>query len=88
MAYIARRRLLQNSFTAAVGCSAAFLLRNSLFAQTSPNASTRVYLDTRRALAPLDRNIFGSFLEHHPQSQAENLPNDSCHLPLVLHAFG
>jgi alpha-L-arabinofuranosidase len=64
MAYIARRRFLQNSFTAAVGCSAAFLLRNSLFAQTSPNASTRVYLDTRRALAPLDRNIFGSFLEH------------------------
>jgi alpha-N-arabinofuranosidase len=64
MAYIPRRRFLLDSFSAAAGCSATLLLRNSLFAQASPNATTRVYLDTRRALAPLDRNIFGSFLEH------------------------
>jgi alpha-L-arabinofuranosidase len=64
MAYIPRRRFLLDSFSAAAGCSAPLLLRNSLFAQASPNATTRVYLDTRRALAPLDRNIFGSFLEH------------------------
>src|SRR5262249_5697954 len=64
MACIPRRRFLQHSFTAAAGCSAPFMLRNSLFAQASPNAVTRVYLDTRRSLTPLDRNIFGSFLEH------------------------
>ncbi len=36
-------------------------------AQTSaPNADdmVRVYLDSRRVIAPLDRNLFGSFLEH------------------------
>ena len=36
-------------------------------AQTSaPNAddTVRVYLDSRRVIAPLDRNLFGSFLEH------------------------
>jgi len=38
-----------------------------LRAQTSsPNTSdvVRVYLDSRRVIAPLDRNLFGSFLEH------------------------
>src|ERR1041385_6115147 len=64
MAYIPRRRFLRDSFSAAAGCSAPLLLRNSLFAQASADAATRVFLDTRRALAPLDRNIFGSFLEH------------------------
>ena len=64
MAHIPRRSFLQSSLNAAAGCSATLLLRNSLFAQASPNATTRVYLDTRRALPPLDRNIFGSFLEH------------------------
>src|SRR5262245_31066298 len=64
MAYIPRRRFLKDSVTAAAGCTAPFMLRNSLFAQASPNATTRVYLDTRRSLPALDRNIFGSFLEH------------------------
>ena len=64
MAHIPRRRFLQNSINVAAGCSATFLLRNSLFAQAAPSTATRVYLDTRRSLAPLDRNIFGSFLEH------------------------
>ena len=64
MAHIPRRRFLQNTLTAAAGCSATLLMRNSLFAQASPNAIARVYLDPRRAMVPLDRNIFGSFLEH------------------------
>ena len=38
------------------------------FAQTkSPSdsaAPARVYIDSRRTIAPLDRNLFGSFLEH------------------------
>jgi Alpha-L-arabinofuranosidase len=64
MAYIPRRRFLQDSLNSVAGCSVTLLLRNSLFAPAAPNAATRVYLDTRRSLAPLDRNIFGSFLEH------------------------
>ena len=30
------------------------------------NASdpVRIYIDSRRVVAPLDRNVFGSFLEH------------------------
>ena len=30
----------------------------------SPSDPIRVYLDPRRTVAPLDRNLFGSFLEH------------------------
>jgi len=48
--------------------SASPALRHSLFAQ-APSASrstapARVYIDSRRTIAPLDRNLFGSFLEH------------------------
>ena len=64
MAHISRRRFLSNSLTAAANLSATFLPGNSLFAQASPDTTTRIYLDTRRAVAPLDRDIFGSFLEH------------------------
>jgi alpha-N-arabinofuranosidase len=37
-----------------------------LFGQTSPHTDdiARVYVDSRRLIAPLDRNLFGSFLEH------------------------
>ena len=30
----------------------------------SASASARVFVDSRRTIAPLDRNLFGSFLEH------------------------
>jgi alpha-N-arabinofuranosidase len=33
-------------------------------APANPAAGARVYVDTRRAVAPIDRNLFGSFLEH------------------------
>ena len=64
MAHIPRRRFLQNTMTATAGCSATFMLGKSLFAQAPANVATRVYLDSRRTMPPLDRNIFGSFLEH------------------------
>jgi alpha-N-arabinofuranosidase len=64
MSHIPRRKFLQSSLTATAGCSATMLLGKSLFAQAPPNATTRVYLDSRRAMPSLDRNIFGSFLEH------------------------
>jgi alpha-N-arabinofuranosidase len=64
MSHVPRRRFIQTSLTVAAAASGALTLRNSLFAQAASNAPTRIYLDSRRSLAPLDRNIFGSFLEH------------------------
>jgi len=40
------------------------MLGKSLFAQAPASAATRAFLDSRRTMPPLDRNIFGSFLEH------------------------
>ena len=67
MASIERRRFLQQSLAVGAGCSAELLLSRLLQAQTAlpdSTAAVRVYLDTRRTIAPVDRNLFGSFLEH------------------------
>ena len=62
-----RRRFLQQSLAVGATCSAQLLLNRVLPAQTPPANSAavvRVYVDTRRTAAPIDRNLFGSFLEH------------------------
>jgi len=63
-----RRQFLQQAFTAGMACGATSLFGGSILAaQTSPPNSTevvRVFVDSRRMIAPLDRNLFGSFLEH------------------------
>ncbi len=62
-----RRRFLRQASTAGIAGSANFVFARFLSAQTPPSNSSevvRVYVDTRRTLAPLDRNLFGSFLEH------------------------
>jgi alpha-N-arabinofuranosidase len=62
-----RRRFLQQASTAGIACSAQLLWGHSLFGQAQPmNAAdpVRVYLDSRRTVGQLDRNLFGSFLEH------------------------
>ena len=62
-----RRRFLRQVSTAGIACSANAAFGNFLFAQTpSSNSSdvAKIYVDTRRTVAPLDRNLFGSFLEH------------------------
>lgn len=67
MISIERRRFLRHAMMAGVGCSANLMfgrLRAAQTAATDANAGTRVYLDSRRTLPPLDRNLFGSFLEH------------------------
>lgn len=67
MTSIARRRFLRQSLAVGAGCSTPFLLSRLVTAQTpssDPVAPARVYLDTRRTIAPVDRNLFGSFLEH------------------------
>ena len=62
-----RRRFLRQATTAGLACSTNFAFGRFLSAQTqstNPSEAVRVYVDARRTLAPLDRNLFGSFLEH------------------------
>ena len=63
-----RRHFLQQASVTAAACSADLLLSRSLLAQAKPAAgagtTARVYIDSRRTIAPIDRNLFGSFLEH------------------------
>jgi alpha-L-arabinofuranosidase len=62
-----RRRFLRQASTAGIACSANFAFGRFLSAQTptsNPNELVRVYVDSRRTVAPLERNLFGSFLEH------------------------
>ena len=63
-----RRRFLREVTAMGVGASASALFGDFLRAQAPASevgtGPIRVYLDTRRTRAALDRNIFGSFLEH------------------------
>jgi alpha-L-arabinofuranosidase len=65
MASMKRRAFLERSLAAGACASAApvsgFL--NSFLSPASDGV-TRTYLDTKRTIAPIDRNLFGSFLEH------------------------
>ena len=61
-----RRQFMQQASTAALALST-----NSLFgrlcsakASSTSNPTTRIYIDSRRSISALDRNLFGSFLEH------------------------
>jgi len=61
-----RRGFLKQAGTAALASFASPLVARTGFArQTGGNAAaTKVYIDTRRRIGVLDRNLFGSFLEH------------------------
>jgi alpha-L-arabinofuranosidase len=60
-----RRRFLQQTSTVGLALSANALF-GRLLAQASPatsDQSVQIFIDSRRTIAPLDRNVFGSFLE-------------------------
>lgn len=63
-----RRHFLHQAANAGMAWGASSLFGGPfLAAQTSPPNTgdiVRVYVDSRRSIAPLDRNLFGSFLEH------------------------
>jgi alpha-N-arabinofuranosidase len=64
-----RRTFLKQASGAAIAGSAGMVtgMRPVVaFAQakSTDSAPARVFIDTRRTIAPLDRNLFGSFLEH------------------------
>src|ERR1700722_453152 len=67
MALASRRRFLRQTATVGLACSANLFLRNSLWSQSSTSAGSgpiRIFIDTRRTVGQIDRNLFGSFLEH------------------------
>ena len=62
-----RRAFLRQASTAGAAWSANLLFGRFASAQTPSLSSSdpaRIYVDTRRTIAPLDKNLFGSFLEH------------------------
>ncbi len=67
-----RRRFLKQVSTVGMAGAANTLFGRSLMAQTqmaqtqplSPGEAARVYVDSRRLIGALDRNLFGSFLEN------------------------
>lgn len=66
MPLASRRELLRYAAAAGISCSADLLLGRLVGAkpQASNAPTTRIYLDSRRTISPLDPNLFGSFLEH------------------------
>ncbi|HEY1802312.1 MAG TPA: alpha-N-arabinofuranosidase [Terriglobales bacterium] len=61
-----RRDFLRQISTAGLALSAKGLFGPLLNAQTVAGGGdlSRIYVDSRRTISPLDRNLFGSFLEH------------------------
>jgi alpha-L-arabinofuranosidase len=66
-----KRRFLKQVSKAGLSFSAASLLGRNLFAAgrsgqavPSPGMPVKVYVDSRRIVSPIDRNLWGSFLEH------------------------
>ena len=67
MSHRSRRRFLREVATAGAVVTADRFFGSLAKAQTATaqaSGVTRLYLDTRRTRATLDRNVFGSFLEH------------------------
>ena len=65
-----RRKFLQQATSLGVACSAnlvggRFVLgQSSTISSSDSTSAARVYIDSRRTVGALDRNLFGSFLEH------------------------
>ena len=61
-----RRRFLQQASSAGLALSATSTFGRFLSAQSPAAAdqTARIFMNTRRTIASLDRNLFGSFLEH------------------------
>ncbi|HKV26213.1 MAG TPA: alpha-N-arabinofuranosidase [Candidatus Acidoferrum sp.] len=66
MRSVSRREFLQDASKASVALGANLALGPHLLGKTSPPDSqpVRVFADSRRTIAPLSHELFGSFLEH------------------------
>ena len=60
-----RRQFLQQASAAALAFGSSTLFGRLVSAQASATAdpTVRIFIDSRRSISPLDRNLFGSFLE-------------------------
>jgi alpha-L-arabinofuranosidase len=61
-----RRQFLQQVASAGVACATSPFLSRFGSAQATPATTgvARISVDSRRVISPLERNLFGSFLEH------------------------
>ena len=61
-----RRSFLQQASSAELALSTSTLLGRLLSVQSPATVgqTTRIFMNSRRTIAPLDRNLFGSSLEH------------------------
>jgi len=62
-----RRSFLRRTAGAGLAYAAGSSFGRFLFGQTpssDPNAPSRIFVDSRRTVAPISHNLFGSFLEH------------------------
>ena len=62
-----RRSFIRRAAGAGLACSTNLALGRLMFGQTQspgPNDPSRIFIDSRRMIAPIDKNLFGSFLEH------------------------
>ena len=61
-----RRRFLQQTATIGLLWPTSSFAGRFVSAQgaATSDPTARIYLNTRRTISPLDRNLFGSFLEH------------------------
>jgi alpha-N-arabinofuranosidase len=67
MRSVSRRHFLQDGSKTGIALGASLALGRNLFGQSSasnPGQPIRIYADARRTVAPLHREVFGSFLEH------------------------
>jgi len=67
MYFDSRRRFLQQAASGGFAACATFALKGIVFSQTqtnSPANPVRAFVDSQRTISSLDRNVFGSFLEH------------------------
>ncbi|HTS13324.1 MAG TPA: alpha-N-arabinofuranosidase [Candidatus Limnocylindrales bacterium] len=59
-----RRNFLRQAAALGAACSGDLLFGRFLRAQSTSGQAARIYVDSRRKIAPVPPNLFGSFLEH------------------------
>jgi alpha-L-arabinofuranosidase len=67
MSSVSRRDFLQDASKTGIALGASVALGRNLFGQSSASSASqpiRIYADARRTIAPVQREVFGSFLEH------------------------
>lgn len=64
MDFLSRRKFLSGTLMAGVSLPATSWLERAQIGSRGPAGPPRVVIDPERSLPPLDRNLFGSFIEH------------------------